>query len=49
MPTKAQLQKNADDVTNAYDRYRDTMEKHFPRRHAAITDYTAIISTKRGY
>lgn len=49
MPTKAQLQKNADDVGKAYDRYRDTMEKHFPARRVSIINYTGIISTKRGY
>jgi hypothetical protein len=49
MPDHKQGQKNADDVGRSWDRYRDTVEKHMPRRHASITDYTNTIGTKRGF
>lgn len=49
MPDHKQVQKNVNDTGAAWDRYRDTIEKHVPRRRNSIVNYTSTIGSKRGY
>ena len=45
----AQQKFNIQQVQDAYNRFADMYDKKHPQITSRLTDYTAIISTKRGY
>lgn len=48
MPNQQQ-KTNVKAVHTAYNRFADLYDKKHPQASGRVTDYTAVISTKRGY